>query len=66
MNERDAAALSSMATSLDDIHSSVGALASRYATAKRDDLLAALHEAERTVRTAARELRRAERLLVGD
>lgn len=59
----DTAALTSLSTQLDDCESRLSHLASSYDSSDRDDLVAALHEAERQVRSAAREVRRAQRLL---
>lgn len=63
MREQDAATLSSMSQLLDDVLDRIGTLVERYATAEREDLMAALHEAERLTRSAGRELTRVSRLL---
>jgi hypothetical protein len=60
---RATATLSSLSTSLGDCESRLAALASEYEGSDRDDLVSALHEAERMVRSAEREVRRAQRLL---
>ena len=57
------AILSSLSTSLGDCESRLADLATRHDGTDRDDLVSALHEAERLVRSAEREVRRAERLL---
>jgi hypothetical protein len=57
------ASLGSMANALDEIQSRIAAIADGLHGTDRDDLLAALHEAERHVRSAGRELQRARRLL---
>jgi hypothetical protein len=57
------ASLGSMANALDEIQSRIAAIADGFDGKDRDDLLAALHEAERQVRSAGRELQRARRLL---
>jgi hypothetical protein len=63
MSSIDDAAITSMAAALQDMEGRIAALAVKYGGAERDDLLGALHEAERQVRSASRELRRASRLL---
>jgi hypothetical protein len=60
---RDTAILSSLSTSLGDCESRLAELATRHDGSDRDDLVSALHEAERLVRSAEREVRRAQRLL---
>jgi hypothetical protein len=57
------ASLGSMANALDEIQARIAAIADGFDGEDRDDLLAALHEAERQVRSAGRELQRARRLL---
>jgi hypothetical protein len=61
--ELDAARLSSLASMLDECETRATDMAAIYQAAKREDLLSALHEAERLARAAAREVRRAQRLL---
>ena len=55
--------MSALIQQLDEVHHRIGALAEQFDDADRDDLLDALHEAERLARGAARELTRANRLL---
>jgi hypothetical protein len=57
------ASLGSMAAALDEIQARIAAIAESFHGADRDDLLAALHEAERQVRSAGREIQRSRRLL---
>ena len=59
----DNAVLSSLSASLTDCLGRLDTMATSYANSDRDDLIGALHEAERLVRSAERELRRAQRLL---
>jgi len=59
----DAAVLSSIATSLGDLHDRVEAITSHYEGTTRDDLLGALYEAERQLRATIRSVDRAHRLL---
>ncbi len=59
----DDAEMSSLASILDDVHHRLSVLTDRFAANKRDDVLAALLEAERQARAAAREIRRANRML---
>ena len=59
----DTATMMSLSTQLNECESRLSQLASSYDGTDRDDLIAALHEAERQVRSAAREVRRAQRLL---
>jgi predicted nucleic acid-binding Zn-ribbon protein len=63
MSSIDDAVITSMAAALQEIEERIAALATKYGGADRDDLLGALHEAERQARSASRELRRALRLL---
>jgi hypothetical protein len=57
------ASLGSMAAALDEIQARIAAIAESVHGTDRDDLLAALHEAERQVRSAGREIQRSRRLL---
>jgi hypothetical protein len=59
----DTAALTSLASQLADCEARLEQMATRHSGTDRDDLISALHEAERQVRSAAREIRRAQRLL---
>jgi hypothetical protein len=56
---RDAAELSSLATTLGELERRLGALGLAYEETKDDDVAAALFDAERTVRAAARSVERA-------
>ena len=58
----DAAELSSIVGILTDLEGRLEAMAHRYTGTEREDLLAALYEAERSVRAARRQVERAERL----
>ena len=58
---RELAELSSLRATLDDATALLGRLAGRFA--QREDVQAALHEAERLARGASREIARAERLI---
>ncbi|MBK9181269.1 MAG: hypothetical protein IPM45_17215 [Acidimicrobiales bacterium] len=59
MSTSDGAALSSMVTALEDLTERVVSLADRYEGSDREDVLADLHEAERSLRLASRRLTRA-------
>ncbi len=59
----DSATLTSLSTQLGEWESRLSQLATSYEGTDRDDLVSALHEAERQVRSASREIRRAQRLL---
>ena len=60
--ESTAAELASIADNVDQYRRRVGDLAERFVGSDRDDLLAAIHEAERLLRSAERGLTRALRL----
>jgi hypothetical protein len=55
----DAAELSSLATTLGELERRLGALGQSYEGRDRDDVVAALFDAERNVRAAARSVERA-------
>jgi cob(I)alamin adenosyltransferase len=57
-----AAELASIADNVDQYRRRVGDLAERFAGSDREDLVAAIHEAERLLRSAERGLNRALRL----
>lgn len=59
----DFATLSSLSTSLGDCEIRLSEMAIGHSGTDLDDLVSALHEAERLVRAAAREVARAQRLL---
>ncbi|HEX9260666.1 MAG TPA: hypothetical protein VF855_14090 [Acidimicrobiales bacterium] len=59
----DAVALSSIATSLSDLHDRVVVIAGHYEGTNRDDLLGTLYEAERQMRASLRAVERGARLL---
>jgi hypothetical protein len=58
----DAAELSSLATTLSDLERRLGALGQSYEGTDHDDVVAALFDAERNVRTALRSVERARSL----
>jgi hypothetical protein len=55
--------LSSFSTTLAELERRLGAAAKRFDDARHDDVVAALYEAERSVRSATRSVDRARRLL---
>jgi hypothetical protein len=55
----DAAELSSLTTTLREVEDRIAAIARHHEGTPRDDLLAALYEAERNLRAASRSLARA-------
>ena len=57
----DAAELSSLVTTLTDLERRLGQLGQAYEGTDHDDVVAALFDAERTVRAAARSVERARR-----
>lgn len=59
----DAADLSSLARTAEGVLARVTAHAERYARSDREDVYGTLHEAERTLRGAVRQLERAAKLL---
>jgi hypothetical protein len=59
----DAAELSSLATTLSDLERRLGALGVAYEGTEHDDVVAALFDAERTVRAAVRSVERARQAL---
>ena len=56
---REAAELSSLGTTLSELERRLGALGKSYEGTDRDDVVAALFDAERNVRAAARSVERA-------
>jgi cob(I)alamin adenosyltransferase len=60
--ESTAAELASIADNVDQYRRRVGDLADRFVGSDRDDLVAAIHEAERLLRSAERGLTRALRI----
>lgn len=52
----DSAALSSIATALDDITTRIGDIAGRYEGTPRADVASDLYDVERALRTAVRQL----------
>lgn len=58
----DAAELSSLVSALSDVDDRLRAIAGRYEGTTRDDLLAALYEAERNLRAVIRSVERAAQL----
>ena len=52
------AELSSIAATVEDLNGRLGAIASVYDAAHRDDLVGELHEVERSLRAALRRLQR--------
>jgi len=58
----DAAELSSLATTLGELERRLGDLGQSYEGTDHDDVVAALFDAERNVRAAARNVERARRL----
>jgi hypothetical protein len=61
----DTAMLISLNSQLEDCEARLDDMVTRYRGTEHDDVLMAIHEAERLVRAAGRELRRAQRLLAG-
>jgi hypothetical protein len=59
----DAAELSSLATTLGELERRLGELGVAFEATGHDDVVAALFDAERTVRAAARNVERARRSL---
>ncbi len=60
----DAAELSSLATTLAELERRLGELGLAYEATGHDDVVAALFDAERTVRAAARNVEQARRALL--
>lgn len=60
--ESTAAELASIADNVEQYRRRVGTLAERFAGSDRDDVMAAIHEAERLLRSAERGLLRALRI----
>lgn len=56
MSAADVAEVSSLTSMLTDLEGRILALAKRWEEAKRDDVVAALHDAERHLRSANRAL----------
>jgi hypothetical protein len=54
----NAAELSSMATTLEELVDRLGPISESYRRERRDDLVGELHEAERALTAAVRRLRR--------
>ena len=59
----DAAELSSLATTLTELEHRLGALGEAFEGTDHDDVVAALFEAERTIRAATRSVERARQAL---
>jgi hypothetical protein len=59
----DDAELSSLSTTLAELERRLGAVVGRFDDARHDDVVAALYDAERSVRAATRSVDRARRLL---
>jgi hypothetical protein len=59
----DAAELSSLTTTLAELERRIAAIAGRWEGTNHDDAVAALYDAERTLRAATRAVERASRLL---
>ena len=58
----DAAELSSLLTTLAEVERRLAAVAGRHEGAEHEDVLAALYEAERSLRATQRQIERAEKL----
>jgi hypothetical protein len=63
MSSSDAADLASLARTAEGVFERVRGHAERYARTDREDVYGALHEAERTLRAAVRQIERAAQLL---